>query len=416
MNTNHKYDQWEVDKVRSLDIRLFIPGCNQHKATSEVECPHCGKKKLSVVHKGDKNFAYCHSCQFSLSGPIEAVAHFSGIDMKNDWLHALEETARQGGVILTPNERKKEDAVQTAKSATRSSFCSQQLDGSGLTFEDVLATTLEGSQETFRSPFRPGRVDEKFTPDESGSDMLIYYYDLQGRPVTYIGKGSARPRPYVRVRWANPALHKSSDGKEMKYQTPAGAPCRVYIPEKIRRMYKNKTHIETLFLQEGEKKAEKACKHGMLSIGIQGINNFGSQETGLLQDIQEIVVRCNVTNIVLIMDSDWNDLHHNIIVGDRADKRPNSFSRAVIKYRQYMKTFANMGLNMNIWWGHVNTNEHGDKGVDDLLCGSLLGREPELMEDLERTMNSHDGRGTWLNIHKITEESDTKRLFNNKCE
>ncbi len=48
------------------------------------------------------------------------------------------------------------------------------------------------------------------------------------------------------------------------------------------------------------------------------------------------------------------------------------------------------------------------KGVDDLLCGSLLGRESELMDDIERTMNSHDGRGTWLDIHKITEESDTK--------
>lgn len=256
MNTNHKYDRYEVDRVKALDIRLFIPGCNQHKATSEIECPHCGKKKLSVVHKGEKNFAYCHSCQFSLPGPIEAVAHFSGIDLKNDWLHALEETARQGGVILTPNERKKEEAVQTAKKSIRSSFCGQQLEASGLTPEDVMATTLEGSQETLRSPFRPGRVDEKFTPDESGSDMLIYYFGIDGRPVTYIGKGSARPRPYVRVRWANPALHKSSDGKEMKYQTPAGAPCRVYIPEKIRRMYKNKTHIETLFLQEGEKKAE----------------------------------------------------------------------------------------------------------------------------------------------------------------
>lgn len=408
MNTNLKYDRWEVDKVKALDIRLFVPGCNQHKATVEMECPACGKKKFNVIHKGDKNFAYCHACQFRLGGPIEAVAHYSGIDLKNNWLEALEETARQGGIILTPNERKKEEAVKTAVKTTRSSFCGQQLEGSGLSVEDVMATTLEGSQETLRSPFRPGRVDEKFTPDESGSDMLIYYYDLHGRPMTYIGKGSARPRPYVRVRWANPALHKSPDGKEMKYQTPAGASCRVYIPEKIRRLFKNKAHINTLFLQEGEKKAEKACKHGMLSIGIQGINNFGSQESGLLQDIQEIVVACSISNIVLIMDSDWNDLHRNIIVGDRADKRPNSFSRAVIKYRQYMKTFANMGLNMNIWWGHVNINDHGDKGVDDLLCGSLLGREPELMEDIEHTMNSHDGRGKWLNIHKITEESDTK--------
>jgi len=408
MNTNRKYDQWEVERVKAIDIRLVVPGCNQHKATCEMECPVCGKKKFNVIHKGDKNFAYCHSCQFTLSGPIEAVAYYSGFDLKNNWLQALEETARQGNVILTPNERKKEDAVKSALKTTRSSFCGQQLEGSGLTIGDVMATTLEGSQETLRSPFRPGRVDAKFVPENTGDEMLIYYYDLNGRPMTYIGKGSARPRQYVRVRWSNPALHKSSDGKEMKYQTPAGAPCRVYIPEKIRRMYKNRGHIDTLFLQEGEKKAEKACKHGMLSIGIQGINNFGSQQDGLLQDIQDIAKVCSISNIVLVMDSDWNNLHRNIIIGDRADKRPNSFSHAVIKYRQYMRTFRNIQLSVDIWWGHVNGNENGDKGVDDLLCGTLKGRESELMEDVERTMNSHDGRGKWLNIHKITEESDTK--------
>lgn len=67
-----------------------------------------------------------------------------------------------------------------------------------------------------------------------------------------------------------------------------------------------------------------------------------------------------------------------------------------------------MQLNIDAWWGHVNQNEHGDKGVDDLLVGSLLGREHELMEDIDRTMHSHDGRGTWLDIHKITGISDAK--------
>ncbi len=66
MNTNLKYDRWEVDRVKALDIRLLIPGCNQHKATVEMECPACGKKKFNVIHKGDKNFAYCHACQFQI--------------------------------------------------------------------------------------------------------------------------------------------------------------------------------------------------------------------------------------------------------------------------------------------------------------------------------------------------------------
>ena len=405
---NHKYSKFEVDRVKALDIRQFIPGCNIHKVTQDVECPFCGKMKFNVSRKKGFNSAKCWVCGEGFSGPIAAVAYYSGINIETNFLHALEETARQGGIVITPQERQREQSIEAAVKSNKSSFLRQQLEASGLSEADVMASIVEGGQELFRSPFRKGKVNEAFIPDETGDEMLIYYYDLTGRPMMFTQKGSSKPRQYVRVRWSNPALHRDKSGKEMKYQTPAGASCRVYIPEKIRRLYKSRTHIDTLFLQEGEKKAEKACKHGMLSIGIQGINNFGSQQEGLLQDIQDLAKVCSIANIVLVMDSDWNDLHREIIVGDSADKRPNSFSKAVIKYRQYMKTFNIIGLSVNIWWGHVNENAHGDKGVDDLLCGSLLGRESELMEDIERTMNSHDGRGTWLNIHKITEESDTK--------
>lgn len=409
MNTeNHKYSKFEVDRVKALDIRQFIPGCNIHKVSQDVECPFCGMMKFNVSRKKGFNSAKCWACGEGFSGPIAAVAYYSGINIETDFLHALEETARQGGIVITPQERQREQSIEAAVKSNKSSFLRQQLEASGLSEADVMASIIESGQELFRSPFRKGKVNEAFIPDETGDEMLIYYYDLTGRPMMFTQKGSSKPRQYVRVRWSNPALHRDKSGKDMKYQTPAGASCRVYIPEKIRRLYKSRTHIDTLFLQEGEKKAEKACKHGMLSIGIQGINNFGSQQEGLLQDIQDLAKVCSISNIVLVMDSDWNDLHREIIVGDRADKRPNSFSKAVIKYRQYMKTFNIIGLSVNIWWGHVNENEHGDKGVDDLLCGSLLGRESELMEDIERTMNSHDGRGTWLNIHKITEESDTK--------
>lgn len=401
---NRKYSSFDEQRVKDADIRLFIPECNHHKMTQEVVCPFCGKKKFGINAKKGNNFARCFVCNEGFSNPIAAVMHYE----KLDYLPALERAASIAGIIITPQERRREQAVMSTAKANSSSFCRQQLEGSGLTEDDVMASIVEGTQELFRSPFRKGRVNETFIPDETGDEMLIFYYDLNGRPMMFTPKGASRPRQYVRVRWSNPALHKSADGKEMKYQTPAGASCRVYIPEKIRRLYKNKAHIDTLFLQEGEKKAEKACKHGILSIGIQGINNFGSQQEGLLQDIQDIAKTCTISNIVLVMDSDWNDLHRNIILGDRADKRPNSFSKAVIKFRQYMKTFHTLGLSVDIWWGHVNVNDNSDKGVDDLLCGSLLGREDELIQDIERTMNSHDGRGTWLNVHKITAESDDK--------
>ena len=36
-------------------------------------------------------------------------------------------------------------------------------------------------------------------------------------------------------------------------------------------MYKEKEQIPILYIQEGEKKAEKACKHGVLQIAVSGI-------------------------------------------------------------------------------------------------------------------------------------------------
>lgn len=408
---NYKYSTSDVEKVKDIDIRTLIDGCSERKTSQQVVCPKCGEKKLSVVHKKSekKNFAYCHACEFSFSGPLAVVAYDMGKDLSRDFLEVLEETARRGGVSIFPQEHHREQAVKKAVVDNKSSFLRKQLEGSGLTEEDVMAQVWEGGQELFISPFRRGRMTEAFIPDLNGGDeMLLYYYDLNGQPMTYTPKGASRPRPYVRVRWSNPAIHKSSDGKEMKYQTPSGAPCRVWIPEKVRRKYKTKTHIDTLFIQEGEKKSEKACKHGMLSIGIQGIQNFGSKNEGLLQDIQDLARVCTISNIVLVMDSDWNDLHREITIGESVDKRPNIFSKAVMKFRQFMQTLHNIGLSVNIWWGHVNENDHGDKGVDDLLVGSLLGKEDELMKDIDFAMHSHNGKGTWLNIYKITEISDTQ--------
>ena len=396
-----KYNKFEIQKVKEADIRLFVPGCAPRKASQEVECPFCGAKKFSVVHKTGKNFASCFACKQSFSSPIDAVMHYKGYG-KADYLKVVEEVAATAGITLVPEDVVRKTAVASQRENLRDTFCAAQLRASGLTEEDVMAYVLVNGNETYISPFQKGRLGPDMKPDLSGADMLIYYYDLNGRPMQYKDKRSTAMRPYVRVRWANPDIHQGQDGKPMKYQTPSGASSRIYIPERIRKSYRNSTKIETLYLQEGEKKAEKACMHGMPSIGIQGINNFGSAEAGLIQDIQDLVARCSVDNVVLMMDADWNDLSHHLSVGGRVDTRPNAFASAVIKFQQYMRTFHNLALNVEIWWGHVNQNEHGDKGVDDLLVGFLAGREDELAKDATRAMNSHDGKSKWVNIHRIS--------------
>lgn len=405
-----KYNKFDVEKVKSeADIRRFIAGASSTRPTQEVTCPFCGKeKKLRITRKKGHNSAYCFACNRGFANPLEAYAHYANLDLKQNFVTIIEAVASEGGIIITPEADRRKEVVKSAKENIRASFCATQLAASGLTVEDVFASVIEGNQEILKSPFQPGSVGSGFMPDLKGDDMLIFYYDLHGRPVQYSPKGSKALRNYVRVRYANPDMHLGQDGSTMKYQTAPGAPSQVYIPEKVRRLYKSKTPIEVLFLQEGEKKAEKACKHGMVSLGLQGIANIGSKELGLIQAVQDVVKVCQVRHVVLVMDSDWADLSRNLTTGDRADQRPVSFASAVIKFKQYMETFHNLGLNVDVWWGHVNPNERGDKGVDDLLVGSLLGREQELMEDIDRTMHSHNGRGTWLDLHKITAVSDAK--------
>lgn len=405
-----KYSRFEIHKVKQdADIRRLVPGASDNKVTQDIDCPFCGKeRKFRVSHKKGYNNARCFVCKEGFSGPLDAYAYYHGLDIEKNFIQVLEGCAQECGIFITPEEVVRKETVTKTKVSISKTFCAQQLESSGLTVDDVMADVVEKGQELTKSPFMPGTIGPGFLPDHKGNDMLIYYYDLHGRPMTYSVKGTKSLRNYVRVRYANPDLHVAADGTKMKYQTPPGAPTQVFIPEKVRRMFKSKTPIEVLFLQEGEKKAEKACKHGMISIGLQGIMNIGSKEQGLIQAIQDIVTVCQVRHVVLVMDSDWNDLSRNITTGDRADKRPNSFAAAVIKFNQYVRTFHNMRLNIDAWWGHVNQNEHGDKGVDDLLVGSLKGRESELMEDIDRTMNSHDGKGLWLDIHKITGISDAK--------
>ena len=126
MNTdNHKYSKWEVQKVKDLDIRLFIPGCNPRKTTQDVECPFCHKIKFNINRKKGCNYAKCWSCGEGFSGPIAAVAYYQGINLNTDWLHALEETARQGGIVITPEERQREESIAAAVKSNQSSFLHQ---------------------------------------------------------------------------------------------------------------------------------------------------------------------------------------------------------------------------------------------------------------------------------------------------
>ena len=132
-----------------------------------------------------------------------------------------------------------------------------------------------------------------------------------------------------------------------------------------------------------------------------GIHNLG-QNKKLPHELQILVQICQVEEVVFLLDSDWYKISENIKPGEQVDSRPWSFYRAVQAYKEYLKTFNNIGVYIEIYFGYINENEKKDKGIDDLLTITLKGKEDLLNEDVEFAINEKTGIGEYLSIHKIT--------------
>ena len=386
--------------------------------TKHCRCPKCGaegKKKskyigLDVVDDQVKNkhLVKCRSCGFGVGGGAINVM-MTTFDL--DFMEACRKLSDQFGMSLEFEEEKKpaRSSKTQEQEASEHSFVARQLRDSGLTFEDVKASVLIDGEKCTVSPFQRGKVDILTGKvDKFADEMIILYYDLEGRRRTYRQKIGKKEIPYTRVRYSNPEAHTDKNGKAIKYQTPFGAKTELYIPQKIRSLFQNSANVDTIFIQEGEKKAEKASKHSIPSIAIQGIGNIGNKDEGLPDEIQYFVQRCSVKNIVFIMDSDWNDLSSSLKADDNVGVRPMSFARAMIKFRKYVATLAQCGINVDIWHAHVRDNEAGDKGIDDLLVNTLKGKEDELRKDIDSAMIAHDGAGIYIDCINVTSWSDSQ--------
>ena len=67
-----------------------------------------------------------------------------------------------------------------------------------------------------------------------------------------------------------------------------------------------------------------------------------------------------------------------------------------------------MSISVEIYFGHIKENKQNEKGIDDLLAGSLKTEETKLVDDINFAINAKDGCGALVNIYKITQISDQK--------
>lgn len=387
-----------------------------HKAGSvsyKGDCPLCHATNKFEVNPA-KGVFKCFACN-ELKG--KSPVHFLMSAERMAYPEALIHLAKHIGYIL-PDEKPKVVAPVKKKSASskkEDSFCARMLAASGLTENDVMATVYkkDEAKTVFKlKTFRRGTINSRGEIDNTGDDAIIEYYDLDGIPVMYDvidsrKRPTGRRKEYCRVRWQFPEDHPDKDGKPSKYKTPYGGGTHIYIPEKLRAIYKEGQAFDLLMIQEGEKKAEKACKHGLMSVAISGIQNIG-QQGRLPEDLIRIIQKCQVKEVCFLLDSDWNDISSNIRINDQVEKRPRNFFYAVRNYKDYCRSLKNRQIYVEIYFGHVNKNDADDKGVDDLLTNSLKSNEDLLLTDLRELLNEKDLTGKYLTLYKITSATDHK--------
>lgn len=363
------------------------------------KCPNCGKtgKGKGLLVSPAKSFYKCFICDWGGKNPVKYLCEIKGMK----YPEALKYMADKYNISI--EEIKK--GPQKKEKTKQKTFRDLQLEQSGLTDEDQKAVVkIDDNTEKIVDLFESGTRNEYYQLVD-GDDMIIWYYDLEGMPMMYQKKGGKMERLY-RIRWQNPDLHLDQHGKPIKYQSPAGSGSPLFIPPSVRKAYQEGRVIKRLFIQEGEKKSIKACKHGIFSVGIMGIQNIAHQGK-LPYELQLIIKTCRVEEVVFLVDSDWDHLNNTLRPGMKVDMRPWNFFHAVKNYRDYFKTFTNLGIYLQIYFGHLETDE---KGIDDLLNGSLRDKENNLFKDIEAAINEKDGQGEYVHLYNISTTPDLKLM------
>ncbi len=380
------------------------------------KCPKCGSENGLNYHDGKQVFK-CFRCN-GFSGKDAITFLMKGFD--KTFPEALDELVRIFSIYIekdlsTPIPKKvSSNKSKKLKGISSKSFCAQMLAGSGLNPSDVMARVYKSDEKSTViecRTFKPGTINYKGEIIE-GDDVIIQYYDLSGLPVIYEvkdqrGRLTGKSKEYFRVRWKYPEEHLDKGGKPFKYKSPPGSGTPIYIPQKIREAYQQSTEIPCLYIQEGEKKAEKCCKHGIPSVAVSGIQNLGYRGA-FPEDLVSIIEKCRVQEVIFLFDSDWNDISTNVKITDQIDKRPRNFFFAARNYKEYMRSLKVRNIYVEIYIGHVKKNDAGEKGIDDLLAGSLKGKENLLLEDLKTTIDRKEKEGEFISLHKITSWTDHK--------
>lgn len=384
-----------------------------------MACPDCYGKN-SLVYSPSKGIIKCFKCHKdgeSSKGPYGWCTKI----LKMDSRVAIEYLANKLNILIEyedfePKIKKPVDKIKNSNVVSDfKTFRDTMLEQSGLSIEDVTGD-VKLDNNTMVQMVRYTSGSKSGDQIVKGDDVQIHYKTLYGTIETYYKRRSngeiyGKPIPFTRTRNRRPEDHLDKNGKPKKYESPWNSGLHIWHPEPLIRKFQTKSPIPVLFLQEGEKKADKCTKHALISCGIMGINNL-IDANGLHPDFGLIITQCKTHSVVFTVDSDWeNKLPSR--ASENIDGRARSFLTAVRKFQQYFYGFTNQGIHLRIYFSYVKANQNNDKGTDDLLSVTLKGKEEELLKDYEYAMAQGDGQGKYIACIDITgyTEHKLKELF-----
>ena len=222
-----------------------------------------------------------------------------------------------------------------------------------------------------------------FTGDEYDNIKINYYRPQTIMPYMFETKGARYAKRFTRTRLKTPLVDDKT-GRKTKYLSEKGSGLAPFFPPQLVKSYIENKQIETLVITEGEFKAFKASHHGIMTIGLSGIEGFySSYDQGMMhEDIVDFIQVCRVENIIFLTDADTLTVSYK--KGKDLKQRPTNFYNSVKNFYKCLERSIENPNNalQKLYYLHIRTKFHEEaKGLDDLLV-KFSGKEEKVLADL----------------------------------
>lgn len=235
---------------------------------------------------------------------------------------------------------------------------------------------IQNPKEHSFGVFKDGKAGEfwqNIFTTNTADDIVINYPCLHGHQETYLDEDVEKP--FYRMRF-NPDRNR-----ENKYFQPVLSGIHIFFPVTILDKFAAGTKIDTLYVIEGEFKAQAGSMHSLNIIGIGGKDLFTDGEKDLHKDILAIIAKCEVNNLVLLLDADVFALNWDKEEEPEKNlaKRLTGFYKTVLTFRELAKSRVK-----DAYFAHVSERFLLEaKGLDDLLL-IRRGSEKQIVDDLNK--------------------------------